>query len=787
MLAAPANDNLADAIAITTPATSGIVASGTNAGATFEGGEIRPCDGSFGATVWYTWTSPGTPGTAVFDTFGSNIDTVLAIYTGSGYPLTSVGCNDDLSGAGPSALTLTYAAGTTYRIQVGGYNGATGSVVLSMSTGAAMYVNNNADTNTSDGALTLREAMLLARGGTGAGGLNRALGADAGLVLNAGAAGATGSDLIHFTTAFPASTGATITLGSGLPVLDAGSDVISGIGAGVIIDGQDLIATCVRIDSNGNVVEGLDIRRCDIGIAIGTGSGNRIGGSLIPSQANFISGSDETGILIGLFIAATGNSVVGNVVGVRRDGTFDIFDLNSVGIRMYFGGASNTIGGSGPGEGNVVSLSTADGIQTFDDNNVIMGNKIGTDPTGSFGYGNIGYGISIGGTGNIVGGIGPGEGNTIASNGQWGVNVSGVGTIGTTIRGNSIHSNTQGGIVGSETNTGVPVISSVSANAVSGTACGLCTVDIYSDTGGQGRVYVGTTTADSLGVFAATGIAHPLGNVTATATINGGTYVGSTSHFSAPFAAATNLDGDGLFDVVDACVSAPEDEDGFQDADGCPDPDNDSDGITDSSDVGKYTWTNSTPGATDCRNVPEDLDAFHDDDGCPEPDNDNDGHPDALDYCPATDYTAGPDGVADTDDEPLNSLSVPIQTKEDWDGILDFDGCHDSPGDDYDGDGFSDELEALAIGTNPAKPCALTATANDEDPDPFPSDADDNQRVNIGDVIILFSGKILNPPAYSARSDFDDNGSINIGDVIIGFSVKAHIFDECAPGPPPGP
>ena len=60
---------------------------------------------------------------------------------------------------------------------------------------------------------------------------------------------------------------------------------------------------------------------------------------------------------------------------------------------------------------------------------------------------------------------------------------------------------------------------------------------------------------------------------------------------------------------------------------------------------------------------------------------------------------------------------------------------------------------------------------NDEDQDAWPPDADDNQRTNIGDVIVLFSGKILNPPAYQQRSDFGMDGDIDIGDVIIGFGV----------------
>lgn len=151
-----------------------------------------------------------------------------------------------------------------------------------------------------------------------------------------------------------------------------------------------------------------------------------------------------------------------------------------------------------------------------------------------------------------------------------------------------------------------------------------------------------------------------------------------------------DTDGDGLADGVDSCQLLPEDFDGYQDADGCPDTDNDSDGILDAADG--------------CPNVPESFDAFKDTDGCPDPDNDEDGFPDVADDCPGTDYTAGPDGVADTGDEPLDALGVPIQTKEDYDGVLDGDGCHDSPEDDYDGDGLADNAEAFIFFTDPSDP-----------------------------------------------------------------------------------
>ena len=157
-LAAPANDNFANAITVTTPAVSGIIATGTNVGATTEAGEPTVLTGctsgntTTGATVWYTWTSPGSSGTVVFDTYGSDFDTVLGVFTGSPVnALTLQACNDDFGSSLRSGVALTYAPITTYRIQVGGFGGATGTVVLNMSLGADVVVNNAGDTRP-DGA-----------------------------------------------------------------------------------------------------------------------------------------------------------------------------------------------------------------------------------------------------------------------------------------------------------------------------------------------------------------------------------------------------------------------------------------------------------------------------------------------------------------------------------------------------------------------------------------------------------------------------------------------------------
>ena len=85
---------------------------------------------------------------------------------------------------------------------------------------------------------------------------------------------------------------------------------------------------------------------------------------------------------------------------------------------------------------------------------------------------------------------------------------------------------------------------------------------------------------------------------------------------------------------------------------------------------------------------------------------------------------------------------------------------------DTDGDKARNSQE-LFMTTNPLDNCNATSIVNDEPVDAWPPDADDNKYINIGDVVILFNGRILKPPRYQMRSDFDQDGAIDIGDVII--------------------
>jgi hypothetical protein len=126
----PENDDFADAFELVGPAgmTTGDLVFGTVdpwADEPDHGGEPG------GASVWWRWTAPAS-GPVTFDTFGSNFDTILAVYTGDevipdGFPfpildLTPVASNDDAGDGSQSQVEFEAVAGATYRIAVANFD-----------------------------------------------------------------------------------------------------------------------------------------------------------------------------------------------------------------------------------------------------------------------------------------------------------------------------------------------------------------------------------------------------------------------------------------------------------------------------------------------------------------------------------------------------------------------------------------------------------------------------------------------------------------------------------------
>lgn len=120
----PANDDLADAVAISTLPFTG---TGTNVGATSEASEDMASN-----SVWWQYT-PSEKGLLTVDTYGSDIDTRLVLYTGSGHPLDREAY---ASGSDRSELSIRALAGETYYIRVSGstlYGPKEGNITLNVS------------------------------------------------------------------------------------------------------------------------------------------------------------------------------------------------------------------------------------------------------------------------------------------------------------------------------------------------------------------------------------------------------------------------------------------------------------------------------------------------------------------------------------------------------------------------------------------------------------------------------------------------------------------------------
>jgi titin len=149
---------------------------------------------------------------------------------------------------------------------------------------------------------------------------------------------------------------------------------------------------------------------------VGTSSGNVIGGDA-PGQGNIISGNT----IMGISLEADANTIQGNTIGLAADGLTPL--PNRTGI--YLAKSNNTIGGTLPAHRNIISGNLDEGILIgaleFDpldaSNNVISGNYIGTDRSGTTAVGNQ-YGLFLGprAANNTIGGATSGSANVISGN-----------------------------------------------------------------------------------------------------------------------------------------------------------------------------------------------------------------------------------------------------------------------------------------------------------------------------------------------------------------------------------
>lgn len=287
---------------------------------------------------------------------------------------------------------------------------------------ATIVVNTTVDNFDEDGFCSLREAISAANDNMSVGTCT---------------AGTAGPDIIQFNvgTGTP-----TINLIAPLPPITEPVTIngntggatrieLNGAGAGAGANGLEITAGSTTI---GNLVIN---RFSNSGIRIQTNGGNTIQGCFI--------GTNAAGT------AAQSNGLVG------------IFILS---------GANNIIGGTGAGQGNLISGNGNNGIDTNSNGNSIQGNLIGVDLTGTADLGNGADGVFLGGMNNTLGGTTAAARNIISGNNTRGVFL-GVSATGSVVQGNYIGTNAAGTAAIGNALRGVEVLAN-SGNTIGGTAAG---------------------------------------------------------------------------------------------------------------------------------------------------------------------------------------------------------------------------------------------------------------------------------------------------------------------------
>jgi parallel beta-helix repeat protein len=376
---------------------------------------------------------------------------------------------------------------------------------------------------------------------------------------------------------------------------------------GQLINGTDGIAVCVGPNTiggsgkgQGNLVSG----NAGDGIAL-VSSGNSVRGNIVGLDlggtraiGNKVDGiGSQSAIFKGVGFCqqapqngGSNNTVIGNLVSGNAGHGLNLFENSADRVQGNRVGTNSAASGPVPNgghgivlaggcdeqvcipasgnklSGNVIGGNLLDGIHVEgtgnSQSNTITGNLVGTDAGGTLAIANLGNGIFLGfgALNDLVGGTSLGSGNTIAFNRGAGVLIGGAAADSGThsaVEGNSLFANVglgidlaPNGIVNCTTTppgpndyTACPVITSATARAVTGTACGGCRVEVYlaADAGdlghGEGKTLLGATTAGTGGSWTvplAPGQVAQGQQVTATATTPAAfTAAAETSEFAA--------------------------------------------------------------------------------------------------------------------------------------------------------------------------------------------------------------------------------------------------------------
>ena len=245
----------------------------------------------------------------------------------------------------------------------------------------------------------------------------------------------------------------------------------------IVLDGNGLSdASGLVIRAGGSTVRGLAIGRFSIGIVLRDADNNVVQGNYLGIDAAGNALPNNTGInvtasannLIGGTAAAARNIISGNQFGISLAGNANVIQGNFIGTNptgtaatpnTVWGvqiateqAANNLIGGTAPGAGNLISGNLG-GILILASGNTVQGNLIGTDVTGTKAIQNE-KGIDSRVPNTLVGGLTPGARNIISGN-VFGILIGGTGSK---VQGNFIGTDITGTLPLGNINNGVDAV-----------------------------------------------------------------------------------------------------------------------------------------------------------------------------------------------------------------------------------------------------------------------------------------------------------------------------------------
>jgi hypothetical protein len=300
----------------------------------------------------------------------------------------------------------------------------------------------------------------------------------------------------------------------------------------------------------------------DTGVFVnGTGTAAAAGeiGEATSGGGNVISGNVSSGI------ATTGNTtglkIQGNMIGTDVTGKLAVPN-KSYGIAVGSHGSLLVVGGPAAAARNIISGNYYGILVYADTSTVVQNNYIGTDITGKKALGNVSSGIMMMSSSNTIGGGGLNEGNVIAANGAEGIYISGSTSYGTTgsldfVLGNMIGVGADGITqLGNKTN-GVTLAANQGVNNVIGGQGKSRNMIAYNGKAGVSVVAGTTNLISSNGIFSNSGLGIDLGATGADANDAGDGDTGPNNLQNYPVLTSASLINNGLTYVNGTLNSAP--------------------------------------------------------------------------------------------------------------------------------------------------------------------------------------------------------------------------------------